>query len=188
MLPPLLFIIIPLWIFTTQINNRVGYLPLEKDQTFILRLGFDKEKTPYHDNLLTLVRTSTSDGIIIETDPLRIVSEGSIYLRARVTDVTEQQSVRFKIDDLQDELVKNIVTIENKERFSPEKSKYQLWEALTTNAENFIIYSSPFKSVSVSYERRNYPFVFWDTDPIIIYFILTLIFGFLLKPFLRVNI
>ncbi len=56
------------------------------------------------------------------------------------------------------------------------------------NGEDFISKTSPFKSITVSYERASYPFLAWHTDPIILYFILTLVLGLVFKPMIRVSI
>lgn len=188
MLPPLLFIIIPLWIFTIQINNRFGYSPLENNQTFIFALNLDMDNPSYHDNLLGLVQATTSDGIVIETDPLKISSKGSIFWRAKLTDPRTPQVIRFFVDNPKEVLEKQIVTSDNKKSFAPEKSKWHFFRSLTTNAEAFIPDSSPFKSVLVSYQRQSFPLLWWNTDPIILYFVLVLIFSFLLKPIVKVNI
>jgi hypothetical protein len=103
MLPPLIFIIIPLWIFTTQINNRFGYAPLENNQTFILRLNLDRSKASYHDELLEAIHVSAPAEIAIELGPLRIFSEGAVYWRAGlIGDVDADQFIRFRIDNPQE--------------------------------------------------------------------------------------
>ena len=58
----------------------------------------------------------------------------------------------------------------------------------TVDDHLFIPATSPFESVNISYDRAIYPFLSWNTDSIILYFILTLIAGFLFKPMIGVNI
>ena len=189
MLPPLLFMVIPLWLFSTQINNRVGYSPLDKNQTFILRINLDKNITSYNNQSLEHVHVSTSDGITIDSDPLRIFSEGSILLRAKVTNTDSENYIRLYLDNSKEVLEKKIVTSDNKKHgFASEKSKFQFLKSLTVNAETFIPDHSPFKSVIVSYQRQTLPLVWWNMDPLIIYLVLVLILAFLLKPLVRVNI
>lgn len=188
MLPPLLFIIVPLWIFTTQINNRFGYLPFEDNQTFILKLELDMSHPLYDADLLEHVQVFPSEGISLETDPIRIFSEGTIFWRAKVTDSNTPQSISIGIGNPKQEVTKRIVTMDMKERFGPRRSKYNLSNSLMNNAEAFIPASSPFRSVFVSYDRKMYPLILWPTDVIIFYFVLILIFGYTLKPVIRVNI
>ena len=126
MLPPLLFIIIPLWIFTTQINNRFGYRPLEDNQAFILRLEMDMSHPFYDADLLGHVQVFPSEGIALETDPVRIFSEGSISWRAKIIDSNTPQSISINMGNPNQEVIKRIVTMDIKERFGPRKSKYNL--------------------------------------------------------------
>lgn len=188
MLPPLLFIIIPLWIFTTQINNRFGYQPFEDNQAFILRLEMDMSHPVYDADLLEHVQVLSSEGISIETDPIRIFSEGSISWRAKVIDSNTPQSISISMGNPKQEVTKRIVTMDIKERFGAKRSKYNLSSSLTNSAEPFIPASSLFRSVFVSYDRNEYSLIWWETDVIIFYFVLILIFGYALKPVIRVNI
>ena len=60
--------------------------------------------------------------------------------------------------------------------------------AREANAEEFIPESSPFDAVRVNYERATYPFLAWRIDPVILYFIFTLIFALIFKPLIKVHI
>ena len=142
-----------------------------------------------HDDLLKLVCNSPIDGIIIiETDPLRIFSKGSIFWRAKVIDPSTPQIIRLFIDNPNEVLEKNIATMNDKKNFAPERSKFQFFKSLTNNAEPFIPEKSLFKSVFVSYQRKDLSLIWWNTDPIVFYFIFVIICSFILKPFVKVNI
>jgi hypothetical protein len=56
------------------------------------------------------------------------------------------------------------------------------------NAEGFIADNVVFDRISTTYHRIGYSFLFWSVDAIILYFLLTLIFAFALKRFLKVTI
>ena len=72
--------------------------------------------------------------------------------------------------------------------FSPEKSKSNSLKYLLNTAEKPIPENSLFQSVSLSYSSALYPFLFWKISPVIYFFILSLLFGFIIKPFMKVNI
>ncbi|NIO22298.1 MAG: hypothetical protein GTN76_16615 [Candidatus Aenigmarchaeota archaeon] len=142
-------------------------------------------RTPERLNQVNLV---SSPGIEIETEPLRIVSLASVFWRARVTDTKDQQFVRLTMDGDDQSIEKKVVTHPQKKRFSPEKSKWHLWGSLVNHGEDFLPNTSPFLTIKVSYGRGSYPFLFWNTDPIILYFIFTFVFALLLKPIIKVYI
>lgn len=188
-LVPLIVIFLPLLVISVQLNNRYGYFPLEIGNRFIIRADLDKTLVPDIGNSLKKIRCDTSKGILVETPPMRIVSEASIFWRAKVISSEEnQQFCQIAIEGTAGTVGKGVFTGTTKQRFSPERRKWRPQSLFVSNAEDFISESSPFEAVSVYYERAAYPFLAWNTDPIVLYFILTLIFGFALKPILRVNI
>ena len=189
MLTPLIVIFLPLMVLTVQLNNRYGYLPLKEDDHFMIEAKLDKTRTPDIEKSLETIKWNTSRGIQIETPPLRMVSEATVIWRAKVIPLqTERQFFQISVDGTAETVEKKIITAMTKERFSPEKRKWDLSGLFINNGEEFIAKTSPFKSITVSYERASYPFLVWQTDPIILYFILILAFGLIFKPILRVSI
>lgn len=184
---PFLLMMIPVIIVFIQIENRLGYLPIQKNTSFIIQAALDREVVKDIDSLISKVYCQTSTGIILETPPLRIASEGIVFWRARLK-VTGPQFVRLGIDGTQKEVKKKIVTLTGHERFCPTRSKADSLSYLLNSAETPIPRDSYFKFVSVNYSPATYPFFFWDISPIIYFFILSLGFGLILKPFIKVNI
>ncbi|MFC1814564.1 hypothetical protein ACFL0M_01220 [Thermodesulfobacteriota bacterium] len=188
-LVPLLVMFPIIVVISVQLNNRYGYAPLASNLRFIIRAELDKAVVADVSRGLERIRLETSDGIIVETSPMRIISQASIFWRAKVIGSKgNQQFCRIRIDGNRDTLEKKIFTNRTNHRFSPERTKWRLNSLFISNAEDFIPKSSPFKAISISYNRATYSFLKWGMDPIIIYFILTLILGFAIKPFVGVDI
>ena len=188
-LVPLVVIIVPVLIISIQLFNRFGYMPIQKDKSFIVCAELDKNVVPDISKTIEKVQCDTSDGILVETPPMRIISDGSIYWRARVIrSEGNDQFVRVSIEGEPQGVDKEVLTSSTKQGFSPEKRKYNLDGLFVDNAEGFISETSPFKAVTVSYRPATYPFLAWRVDPVVLYFILTLILGFLFKPIVKVNI
>jgi len=186
---PLIAILPIVLIISVQLNNRYGYSPIASGQRFIIRVDLDKTIVPDIDSSLGKIHFVTSKGILIETSPMHIVSEASIFWRAKVINAAGgQQYCRIAIAGSGQTVEKKIFTAVTKQRFSPERKKWHVRSLLVSNAEDFIPQTSPFESVSISYKRATYPIFAWNTDSIILYFILTLILGFLFKPMIGVNI
>lgn len=188
---PLLFICIPLILLTVQINNRCGYKPLEVNQRFIMRVDLDTHviQGPIP-AIIEKVYCETSPGVVLETPPLRIEPEGKVFWRARVVESPQnsQSYLHIGVQGNDRIIEKTIVTDYYHERFSPAKGKWSLWTELFNNAEGFLADDTFFNSISIEYHRASYAFLFWSVDAIILYFLLTLIFALVLKPFVKVRI
>lgn len=186
---PLIVIIIPVLLICVQLNNRLGYSPLGRDKSFIIRGELDKNVVPDVSKGLEKIRCKTSDGIILETPPMRILSEGRIFWRARASSSDDKEEFfRIRMNGRPGNVKKMVVTSNTKKGFCAKKRKWDMSAFFTANAEDFIPKDSPFCSITVNYDRATYPFLFWNADPIVLYFIFTLIFGFILKTVVKVSL
>lgn len=186
----LVFIIIPLLIFTVQVNNRCGYEPLKAGQQFIIRVGLDQNVTRSSSEFIEKVYCAPSPEITLETPPLRIEKEGNVFWRARVaaSPANGDPYIRIGVQGNDSNVAKSIMTDYRQERFAPTKTKWSWWNGLLNNTEGFLPDGSPFKVVSTEYQRAGYSLLFWSVDAIILYFIFTLLFAFALKRVFHVNI
>ncbi len=184
-----LLIIFPLVLaISVQLNNRYGYLPLYKGDRFILRVDMDKTAVKDINESLNRIHCKTSNGIVLETPPLKIESEGSLFWRAKIIGSGEdKQEIKITMNNSKETIGRTIMTVMSKRRFSPVERKSTLSSFIFNNAEDGIPGSSPYKAITVEYRRATYPFIIWNTDPIVLYFILTLILGLVLKPFIKVD-
>jgi hypothetical protein len=190
MLIPLVVIVIPLLVFTVQINNRCGYSPLKTGQQFIIRVGLDQHATKSFSDLLNTIACNPPPGITLETPPLRIERDGNVFWRARVTGpaVGSSPSIRIGTPGHESLTEKVIVTDYHQKRFSPAKRKWSFWNGLFTHTEGFLPAEAPFTVVAIDYQRAIYPLLFWKVDALLLYFCFTIIFAFAFKRFLRVDI
>jgi len=184
---PLLIMMLPVIIVCMQIENRLGYLPIQMNKSFIIHAALDRKILQNIESLIPKVYCKTSSGIVLETPPLRIVSDGSIFWRARLTG-TGPQFVRIGVDDNENIVEKQIFTVNNQISFSPKKTKSNSFDYFFNSAEAPIPPDSYFKFLSVQYLPNTYPFFFWNISSVIYFFILSLFFGLIIKPFMKVNI
>jgi hypothetical protein len=171
-----------------QINNRLDYLPLGENEPFIIRAELDTNVISHIPDFLERVQCKTSPGIIMETPPLRVASEASVFWRARVLNSHGQQYIRLGIEGTEEVLEKKVVTNLKTRRFMPQKIKWTLWKGALHSAEEPIPEMAPFKVVSVSYRPVKYSFLVWNFDPVVLFVILTLCWGFVIKSFMGVKI
>ena len=186
-LPSLAFIVIPVFLVCAVINARCGYEPLKNGDRLIVQVGLnDSQQNPllYND-----VKCIVSDGISLETPPLRIPSQGTVLWRARILEDTEPGNEEFFTIVVRNKTVhKKVLTESNGDRFSPVLAGFSAKSALLYSGEGFIEKNSPVDFVSLTTKRNFMPFLFWQVDPLLVYFILTMVFAFSLKNSIRVTI
>lgn len=190
-LVPLVVLVIPLLLISIQMNNRYGYEPLKPLSSFNIRVNLDKEKLTNQEDLINSLTCLSSKGIIIETPPLRLVSEASIFWRAKIVENNQiiNQYCQVVNQGNNTNIIKKVVTSKRvRTPFTPDKKKYTLKSIFSASAEEYIPRNSAIEKVRISYKRATYPFLFWQLDVIILYFILLLIFSFALKGFFKVAI
>jgi len=170
-----------------QIENRLGYLPVQTNKSFIIHAALDEDILQSMKSLIPKVYCKTSSGIVLETPPLRIVSDGSIFWRARLTG-NGPQFIQVGIDSTKNNVKKDISTVTNQKRFTPKKTKSNSFDYFLNSAEKPIPPDSYFKFLSVEYSPATYTFLFWDISPLVYFFILSVGFGLVIKLFMTVSI
>jgi hypothetical protein len=187
-LSSLLVIIVPFCVIAAQINIRGGYEPMGQERPFTIKVSLDDayfDKQTINDPGAFSIEAS--DGVAIQTPPLRIRGENTVYWRASLkpgANAKEFVELRF-----QDRLVTKPVRASlDGSGFSPYLSKPNFEYALMYNAEGYIEKDSPVFSVEIDYDRLLYPFFTFRVDALVLYLILTMVFALLVKPLFRVTI
>ena len=190
-LVPLLIICVPLIFFTLQVNNYCGYEPLKSNHRFIIKAQIENRNTTekIHVNIND-VYCETSPEIFIETPPLRIEKEGTLFWRAKVVDssINRVPYIRIGVQGTSRFVEKAVAVNHMAERFSPDKIKGTVWDRFLNNSVGGLPEDVVFNRVSIDYKRARLPFFFWKVDSIFLYFLLTLVFALILKNFFRVII
>lgn len=185
---PMLVMALPILLVCLQLEYRLGYRPLSVDEPFTVKALLDTEMTGSNATLADL-RIIPTETITVETRPLRIDRDGMVFWRARVTTRANRHTIKFKTDSMPEQVVEKELAVEQPLiRYTPEKSKITSIGDLIINGEEPIQDTSMLKAVHVSYQRAEFSLLGWDLSPVIYYMILTLGFGILLKPFLKVDI
>ena len=186
---PFMVICIPLIILTVQVNNRTGYTPLGREESFIIWAELDTNAAKIDlSDYLDGIYCQTSLGIHLETPPLRIPSERAVFWRARVVEAVEDGVgyIRVGVHGNDHMIKKEVITNDGHKRFSAVKTKWSLWSGLVNNAEGFLPNDAFIKSISIQYKRARYNFFIWSLDSLVLYLVLTLVFAFSLKSLFKV--
>lgn len=181
-LRPLVIIIIPLLLITVQINQRCGYTPLQPGDDFIVSAKVADAK------ILEGITCRATPGIALMTPVLRIPDQRRAFWRAKVRENAgaNEEIVLYASNRVLGR--KNVAAIEMPERFSPKTVRARGLEAVLYNAEGFLPDHAKLEQISIDYSRSTYSFLGFPVDAVVLYFIWTLIFALIVKPFFRVVI
>jgi hypothetical protein len=185
---PLLVLMIPMVLVCLQLEYRLGYQVLKPGQSFIIEAQLDNAAHAASPDLINQLAILTSDTIAMDTPAMRIPATGQVFWKARLTEVGVTNFISITLPGLGEIAHKELAVNALMNRFSPSKTKLTSLADLLASGEEGLAPSSPIKTLRVAYPPAEYPFWQWTFSPVVYYFILTIIFGLLLKPVMKVSI
>lgn len=184
---PFLLLMLPVVFVCVELDSRQGYQPLETGSQFILRADLDDAVVGDVAAGVSAVHCETSAGLVLDTAPLRLPGEGGVMWRVRVVDAGGPNYIRVSLAGTHDSVTRPVATGGTDMQISPEKTKLRSWNYLFSFFEPPIEAGSSFRSVRVSYQRATVPMLTMKLDPVIWFFVLTILFGLLVKPLIKVS-
>ncbi len=179
---PLLVMIIPVMFILIQLNFRFAYASFDPNQQTILRVQL-MEGVPLMD---TQIDIKTGSHIVLETPPLRIMESNEINWRIRTEEIGVHEII-IMIDG--QEYTKSIsVGQKTLSRKSPLKTRKNFFKEFFYPIESPLPKSSPIKYIEITYPSRNMNLFGLGINWLIAYFALSIIIGFSLKGFFKVEI
>lgn len=185
---PLLLLMIPMVLVCLQLEYRLGHQVLKPGQAFIVEAQLDTTAQETSPDLINRLGIVTSDTIAQDTPAMRIPATGQVFWKARITEAGSPNFINITLPGKGEVAHKELAINALTNRFSPNKTKISSLVDLLTSGEDGIAPSSPIKTLRVAYPPAEYPFGKWTFSPIIYYFILTILFGILLKPIMKVSL
>ncbi len=179
-LPPLLLIFVPIGLLIIQMQFYYGYRPPVPGESVNVAAGFQ----PGADLLALAPALSVPAGVKVETPPVRIPARGEASWRLRVEEAGDYPLVfrageaEFEFPLRADPVLDPIYPRAGRPSFG---LSLLYPGAPTLGAEN------PFESIRIDYPHRSVPFLWFETHWSIVYLVLALVFGLLLKKPLRVD-
>jgi uncharacterized membrane protein (DUF106 family) len=179
---PLLVMIIPLILILIQLNFWFAYQSLRPGELTILKVKLQEGQ-----NILDLdIKVEPPPSLAIETPPLRIEEQQEINWRLRARE-KGLHSLAFKING-QNFTKKIAVAQKPLTRISPLKVQRNFIDELFNPGEAPLSKDLTVRSIEVKYPAKNMNLFGWHIHWIIVYFALSIIFGFALKGVFKVEI
>jgi uncharacterized membrane protein (DUF106 family) len=178
---PLLVMFIPIVLILIQLNLWFGYQALSPGQETIVKVKLVKGQNPLVVNL-----SLDSSKLDIETLPLRIEGEREIDWRIKAR---ENGSHNLTLTVGGQKISKRVIVGQKPlVKISQAKVRRNFIAELFNPGEPPLAGNLPLKSVEVLYPSRNMNLFGWHLHWLIVYFALSIIFGFAFKGIFKVEI
>ncbi len=179
-LKPMLIMLVPMGFILAQLNLNFASRPLKSGERTLLKVKVRDAET-----LKGKIELEAPKEIVVETAPVRIASEREIAWRIRA-DKNGRHQVKIKTNN--GEISKEIVSGDQWGAISAIRTGVNLWERFLYPGESAIASNSPFVSVEVKYASLPLTVLGWNVNWLVLFFILTMVFGFALKDLFGVQI
>ncbi|SRR5579884_435673 len=181
-LRPMLFMIVPVAIILIQLDGWFGYRPLKQGESAIISVKLSDNSM----GALSNISIESSKGLIVETPPLRIHSENEVDWRILVNELGEHKLI-FNV--LGHTFQKGVIVSNGRlVRVSPRVVASNLWDTLLNPGEESIVKNSLVKRIEIDYPSRSIGIFGWKIHWLVVFFVLSIVFGFAFKGLLGVEI
>lgn len=178
---PLLYVIIPITLLIVWLDRSLGLTGLETNTPFLLTVQVNK--------------SDALDGISIELPPEITASAPPVHISVDNQVVwrlvaSQHGAYEVKVISGGESVTKTIRVTPELAQVSPERLRGHFWERLALSGEAQIGAASPVESITVDYPARNIPLGIagYEMNWIWLFFILSMIAGFIFKELLGIEV
>ena len=179
---PMLVMIIPFILILIQLSLWFGYQALDPGQKAILVVKLKEGQNPLDID----IAVEPSSGIDIEIPPIRIEEEGEINWRLHA----KEKGIHDLTLIIDGRRITKEVAVNQKvlSRISPAKVRRNFIDELFYPKEAPLPGNLPIKKIEVKYPSKSMNLFGWNLPWWLVYFALTIIFGFTFKGIFKVEI
>jgi uncharacterized membrane protein (DUF106 family) len=179
---PLAVMLVPVLLLLVQLNFWYGYEPLGVSQELLVKASF----APNVDLSSVDVKLKGDDKVSVITPALRIPQKHEADWRIRGT-AAGKGSIELEVAG-RNEVKSVIVSPHGMARLTTLRHSGGFWDSLLYPGEKALDSSSPIKSVEVIYTPVNMNFLGLKLHWLIVYFVISILFGLALKGVFKVEI
>lgn len=176
---PLVYVIIPITLLMVQIDRYLGATPIPPNAPFLLTVhttGGDR---------LNDVTVDLPAEITMTAPPVHIPSANEIVWRL---DGSKEGKYEVKIAAAGQSVVKAVCVGSGLPRLSTVRLQGHFWERMFSSAEAALPENGPVESISINYPDRNIEVAGYGVNWIWLFFILSMVAGFVFKELLGIKI
>src|SRR4051812_21452804 len=176
---PLLIVIIPMTYMIVQIDWYLGYAPIVQSQPFLVKV---KAATADTINDITL---QLPPEIEISAPPVHVPADAEVTWRLVAA---KDGTYDINVAAAGQTLAKKLVVAGGLSRISLSRLRAPYWERLFSSSEPALPEGSPIQAIAVTYPARRIEFAWTEWNWIVLFFVLSLVAGFIFKSVLGIEI
>ncbi len=176
---PVLYISVPLILLMVQVDRYLGYSPIQVGQSFLVKARVSDA------NALDQASLRLPQGLSLTAPPVHVPASNEIIWRM-VSEEAGTHEVGIETGD--QSASKSLAVSSGIDRISPVRLSGRWWERIFVSGESALPANSPVQSIAINYPERTISFAWLEWNWIWLFFVLSLIFGFLFKTVLRIEI
>ncbi len=173
---PFLIAILPITFLIVQLDRYFGWLPLRPAQTFLVEAHVDPANQ---------VELQLPPELVSSAPAVHIPSDKEVVWR-----LVAQRAGRYEIhlSTAGQTVSKQVVVSPGLARVSPIRLRGNFWERMFTSGEPALAENSPIESISITYPPRVFNFAWMEWNWIVLFFVVSLIAGFIFKSALGIQV
>ncbi len=176
---PLLYVIIPITLLMVQIDRYLGAMPIPADTPFLLTVHMTGS------DALNDVALDLPPEITRTAPPVHVSSTNEIVWRLAGS---KEGKYELKILVAGQSAAKSVCVGSDLPRISTVRLRRHFWERICSSAESALPESSLIESISINYPDRNIELAGYGMNWIWLFFILSMVAGFVFKEVLGIKI
>jgi uncharacterized membrane protein (DUF106 family) len=180
---PLLYVIIPITLLMVQIDRYLGQMPIPANTPFLLTVHFASQTSSTAAPVEATLDLPPE--ITMTAPPVHIVDENEIVWRLAAS---REGKYEVKVAAGGESVEKAVCIGNDLPRISTVRLRGQFWNRLFSSAEPALPQSSPIESIAINYPDRNIDIAGYGMNWIWLFFILSMVAGFIFKELLGIQI
>jgi hypothetical protein len=175
---PLLYVIVPITFLIVQLDRYLGSTPVSANAPFLLSV----HTSPASQNDVSV---ELPPEIVMTAPPVHIPADNEVVWRLTGT---KDGKFEVKVASGAESAVKSLSVGSDLPRISPVRIRGKFWERIFSSAEPALPDSSPIESIAVTYPERTIDIFGYEMNWIWLFFILSMIAGFIFKELLGIKV
>jgi hypothetical protein len=175
---PLLYVIIPITLLVVQLDRYLGSVPMQTAQPFLVKVQ---------------AAADTLNDVSLQLPAEMAVSAPAVHVPADnevVWRVVAEKDGTYNIHVAAggQTFAKQVVVSREVSRLSPARLRDSFWERMLISGEPALPDNSPIQSIAVTYLPRDINFAWLEWNWIVLFFVLSMVAGFIFKEILGIEI
>lgn len=176
---PLLYVIIPITLLIVQLDRYLGSTALVKDVPFLMTVR--------------MTNADAVNAVTLELPPELTMTAPAVHVPAAREVVwrlaaSQEGAYEVKVVASGESVAKTVRVASEPARVSPVRLRGQFWERMFTSSESAVPENSLVESIAINYPERNIEIAGYEMNWIWLFFIFSMIAGFIFKELLGIQV